>query len=821
MTSTDLHPIAAPPGDRTEPAGARRRRSRVRAAAASFVVLASIGLGTSAASAAPAQSSATCTPAEAALIPVVVVLDSAAPTNPDVLAPVANLESSGAFTLERTSLAVGVGTAAFRTAVQTAATKAGAADGAPFGIVLPGTGSWITTADAAFPDLPIDPAGLVTSTRMRTAYGRLLSAADPALAVTSDGDALRVDLVPPTVQNDPRTVTDLQVLDGGGAVLTGCADLDALPATIAGAGAATTVSARVDGRAATAAVPVRPTTTPSTAPSTATTTATTAEATATTAAGSPAGNSATAAGTSADARTRRLVKIGAAAVAGLLVLLLLGLLLRTLRRRSRRRRDTVETPAAGPRRDLRFDPRQATAGPQGRAGLAANGRRDGAAAVTLPPEALDRPRARPGEPTFIPQIVPPLQPHRDPAPADAAYTPPAPEPEVTPVVALSDAEGVRPALDGFVRIRPRPAAPGWTGASNADRTVRIDELGLTRLPPIDGPLGRSWGYEADGVVAGAGWLEKKTGAGEDAEPTLRLHDNGAAILGVYDGTGGSGAATARRLRDGTELSGAYVASRLVRDLVETWVTRRLDKRRGVGMPDDLATWLARALEEEAVTVPGGPVGLRGSLNRKLPTTAATLAVTPTRDGVWAEAIWAGDSRAFAITPSNGMQTLTVDDTRETDALALIRNDQPMTNVIAADRPFRLNYRTVERSGPVIFLTATDGCFGYVATPAHFEFLVLDKLVGANDAQEWSAAIIEELGRFAGDDASFALMTAGFSDFEDLQEAFRRRHDYLRTEHWLPFLRLTDEADRDLFREASWAAYRDAYEALIARSLQRR
>lgn len=427
----------------------------------------------------------------------------------------------------------------------------------------------------------------------------------------------------------------------------------------------------------------------------------------------------------------------------------------------------------------------------------------------------------PPSPASVPAVP---QPRVAPVPP-VAKPDPAPAPQAKPVAAPAAATAISNSTpnstsnsEGFDRIRPRPAAPGWIGSSNADRAVRIDELGLTRILPVDSATGRSWGYDAPGMLGASGWLEKTVGRGEDAEPTLRLNSNGAAILGVYDGTGGAGAATARRLRDGTELSDAYVASRLVRDLMETWVSRQIDKQRGVGKPDGLAAWLARALQDEAVTVAGRDKGIQGSLRRKLPTTAATMAVIPSKDGVWAETIWAGDSRAFALTPSNGLQVLTVDDTRVTDALALIRDDQPMLNVISADKPFKLNYRTVQRSGPVVFITATDGCFGHVFTPAHFEFLLLDKLLLADGPQQWAGSVIDEMGRFVGDDASFSLMATGFEDFSHLKDAYRRRHDFLRKEHWLPFLAMTDATERAQFREASWAAYRTSYEALIARAV---
>ena len=52
----------------------------------------------------------------------------------------------------------------------------------------------------------------------------------------------------------------------------------------------------------------------------------------------------------------------------------------------------------------------------------------------------------------------------------------------------------------------------------------------------------------------------------------------------------------------------------------------------------------------------------------------------------------------------------------------------MSNALSADTEFHINYRRVELQSPFLVVCCTDGCFGYVRTPMHFEYLVLSHLL---------------------------------------------------------------------------------------------
>lgn len=369
------------------------------------------------------------------------------------------------------------------------------------------------------------------------------------------------------------------------------------------------------------------------------------------------------------------------------------------------------------------------------------------------------------------------------------------------------------------RLSPSAGAVGthdWTVAAPGGGTVRLEDIGVARIMPTNTEQGRVWAVGNDRYAATAGWLEKRKGKGEDAEPTLRIHESGRGILGVYDGTGGAGASVARTTGDGRDLSAAYVAARLVRDVVEAWFVDAVETGDHALETGGLAATLQRVLTEEAQYLPSVKSAVRGSLHRVLPTTAACIAFDANDPDGTVDALWAGDSRCFLMTPTKGLQALSRDDTREGDALALIRNDQPMENLVAADRPFRINHRRFTPERPSVLLAATDGAFGYVRTPAHFEYLLLHALVGAETIDQWSDRLLSAFAEFAADDVSFSIAATGFGDLGNMKRAFRARHDYLEVEHWKPFVDNTGDAEAiERLREESWSVYRDLYQARLA------
>jgi len=294
------------------------------------------------------------------------------------------------------------------------------------------------------------------------------------------------------------------------------------------------------------------------------------------------------------------------------------------------------------------------------------------------------------------------------------------------------------------------------------------------------------------------------------------------LLAVFDGAGGAGAAPAWPGPGGGEpYSGAWVGARAARLGTEHWFLQSVTQGRPA-TAETLAAHLRRTLQAAR---PRTRSKLTGSMRRALPTTMAALTFRIGEGCLRAQALWAGDSRAYALTPGSGLHAITRDDTTEDDALDQLRQDPPMTNLICADREFTLSAHPAAGPGalpvPCVLVAATDGFFGYVHTPGQFECVLLGALVGARDMDDWVRQLGRMVGGYTADDASLAVAAVGFAGFADLRTAFRERHDTVWRRYMDSVPPLDDRMDgrerAELLRQwqdATWAAYRPSYEAYM-------
>ena len=292
-------------------------------------------------------------------------------------------------------------------------------------------------------------------------------------------------------------------------------------------------------------------------------------------------------------------------------------------------------------------------------------------------------------------------------------------------------------------------------------------------------------------------LGKIPDQGEDSDPILRDGPD-LGLIGVFDGMGGAGG-TVYETPEGRR-TGAYLASRLARDVVEQLMVELLEPDwhlNGRAAARDLQRSVQRALRQRLQELNPAPSGLRSRLIRALPTTMALVALQRSQPGGpnWAgHVFWAGDSRAYVFEPG-GARQLTTDDLRDPgDALANLRRDSVVSNAMSADTEFHINYRRVELLAPFLVIGATDGCFGYVRTPMHFEYLVLRRLVEARNTEEWSSELQAEITAITGDDAAMSTLGVG-ADFKECQKLFTPRVAELASDFIEPLDELTDAITR--------------------------
>jgi serine/threonine protein phosphatase PrpC len=323
-------------------------------------------------------------------------------------------------------------------------------------------------------------------------------------------------------------------------------------------------------------------------------------------------------------------------------------------------------------------------------------------------------------------------------------------------------------------------------------------------------------------------LGKIPGHGEDSDPILRDGPD-LGLLAVFDGMGGAGG-TVYETEDGSH-SGAYLASRIARDVVERRMLQLLVpdwNLKGEAAAEDLRRSVQQALEERLAELKVPPSRLRSRLLRALPTTMAVLALQRAhRSGSsWlCHVFWAGDSRAFVFEPG-GARQLSTDDLREpSDAMANLRRDSVVSNAMSADTEFHVSYRRVELQAPFLLVCATDGCFGYLPSPMHFERLVLAPLGEARTVDAWSRSVQSEIAAVTGDDAAMSVMAVG-ADLKELQELYAPRVAELEEQFTVPI----DELSRSVQRaeqelqalrqrqldetQQLWGRYKPGYERYL-------
>ena len=288
--------------------------------------------------------------------------------------------------------------------------------------------------------------------------------------------------------------------------------------------------------------------------------------------------------------------------------------------------------------------------------------------------------------------------------------------------------------------------------------------------------------------------EHREGFGEDAEPMLVPVTSAVGLCAVFDGLGGAGAETVETITG--PRTGAWLASRVARDAVLSRTDLLGITQAGPGpeYPDggpyverppsmprpDFASEVHRVLRsrllDEAARTGAGHSRVKSKLIKTLPTTMAVAWFDV--DAHELAAVWAGDSRVYLLTPGDGLQQVSTDDLKTgADAMENLIQDSPMSNCLSADTDFVIHERRVPLPADAVVFAATDGCFGYVPTPMHFEWILLSTLNAADSWEDWRGRLLASIEAVTADDATLAGVVLGWQEweFESCRAAFQPRH----------------------------------------------
>lgn len=155
----------------------------------------------------------------------------------------------------------------------------------------------------------------------------------------------------------------------------------------------------------------------------------------------------------------------------------------------------------------------------------------------------------------------------------------------------------------------------------------------------------------------------------------------------------------------------------------------------------------------------------------LPSTLAALRVAESEDALDVEAIWAGDSRLYALTP-DGMKALSRDDEDASGAI---------TNLFSADREkTKINYRTYRIPKPCVLMAVSDGIFDPFSPTDHLgvESTFLSAMQKSESIEAMRDSLLALFQEIRADDATVAFKAYGYESYKQLRAAFAARAAYV-------------------------------------------
>jgi len=384
-------------------------------------------------------------------------------------------------------------------------------------------------------------------------------------------------------------------------------------------------------------------------------------------------------------------------------------------------------------------------------------------------------------------------------------------------------QGLAKSQDSATNLKPNR----WLAFSTQEDDIRLspfsgEDCGAQLVEPISGTGGRNlWRDVSNPKFVGHGLqCPKVAGACEDSPPifiTPRGRSTESTYLGVFDGMGGAGAGQVTFSLDNQmpqSTTEALLASRICWRAAMSWIVNS-DLRHRDDLRKEISSLLKSATNKTSLSEGSR---IRGTLTKRLPTTMVLSQVQPltSDDRFNITTWWAGDSRAYLLTPEHGLAAITRDHVRESDQLEQLRSDPPIENVVNQSTDFYLEETIQEVSGPFVLLLATDGVFGYLPTPGFLELGLLEAL--SNRSQEVSNKFATFCTTYAADDVSAVMVVSGFQDDRDVTDRFRVRLATLRNQYSQILAMNPEDPNWNTEVERLWGLERPTYQRLLGGSI---
>ena len=296
--------------------------------------------------------------------------------------------------------------------------------------------------------------------------------------------------------------------------------------------------------------------------------------------------------------------------------------------------------------------------------------------------------------------------------------------------------------------------------------------------------------------------------GEKCEDALcySFDDEHFHFAGVFDGCGGLGSKRYEKVGNKT---GAFISSQTCASVFHDEMKRSVSS----GRIDDafvahLKHCFLTALKNREKEY-GQQSKLVGTMVRTLPCTGSMMIVSPAKGSeklLHLDIIHAGDSRVYIMRPNEGLQQITQDElSGNPDALKNLYVSAPMTNVINIDRDFSLTHLSCNIETPFAVLCASDGVFGYVKTPMHFEKILLDVLAASDSFYSAEQAFLGSIKAIAADDATAVMPFYGWTSFDQIKSAFAKRRRFVSG-----LCHSIEEAMTDEIIDSAWNQFKVGY-----------